>query len=97
MKTISKIWMLLALSGSLFLSSCAGSYYVADQPVEPVYVRPVAPYPGAVWVDGDWVRRGGRYTYVNGYWARPHRGRVYTHGGWVHTNRGYAWHHGYWR
>jgi hypothetical protein len=62
MKTSSKFGLPLVLAGSLFLSSCAGSYYVADQPVEPVYERPVAPYDGAIWIDGDWTWSGGRYV-----------------------------------
>ncbi|ASU34719.1 hypothetical protein [Mucilaginibacter xinganensis] len=97
MKTISKLGMVAALAGSLFLASCAGSYYVAEQPVEPVYVRPVSPYAGAVWVDGDWGYSGGRYVYRRGYWARPRAGRAYVSGGWVHSNRGYAWRRGHWR
>ncbi|MDB5009050.1 MAG: hypothetical protein JWP45_3443 [Mucilaginibacter sp.] len=97
MKTLSKLGLMFALAGSLFLSSCAGSYYVYDQPVEPVYERPVAPYAGAVWIDGDWVWSGGRYVYTRGYWARPRAGRAWVHGGWNHGPRGYAWHRGHWR
>jgi len=97
MKTISKLGLLIALAGSLFLSSCAGSYYVYDQPVEPVYERPVMPYPGALWIDGEWNWIGGRYVYTRGYWARPRSGRVYERGGWVRGPRGYAWHRGHWR
>ena len=97
MKTMSKIGLMIALAGSLFMSSCAGSYYVSDQPVEPVYERPVAPYAGAVWIDGEWGYNGGRYVYTRGYWARPRANRVYVRGSWAHGPRGYAWHRGYWR
>jgi len=97
MKTLSKFGLLIALAGSLFLSSCAGSYYVTDQPVEPVYVRPAPPYGGAIWIDGEWGYSGGRYRYINGYYARPRAGRVYMRGGWVHTGRGYSWRRGHWR
>lgn len=89
--------MLAVLAGSLFFSSCEGSYYVADQPVEPVYERPVAPYAGAVWVDGDWGYRGDRYVYTRGHWARPRTNRVYIRGSWEHGARGYRWHRGHWR
>ena len=75
MKTLSKIGLMAALAGSLFLSSCEGTYYVADQPVEPVYERPVSPYAGAVWIEGDWGYSSGRYVYHRGYWARPRAGR----------------------
>jgi hypothetical protein len=97
MKTITKLGLMVALAGSLFLSSCYGSYYVTDQPAEPVYVRPVSPYAGAVWIDGDWAWSGGRYTYNRGYWARPRAGHVYMRGGWARGRRGYAWHRGHWR
>ena len=98
MKTLSKIGLMLVLAGSLFLSSCAGSYYVTERPVEPVYERPVVPYQGAVWVEGEWVWNGGRYIYTRGYWARPRVGRVYAHGYWEPRPRGgYRWHRGYWR
>ena len=97
MKTISRFGIMLAMAGSLFMASCEGSYYVTDQPAEPTYVRPAAPYSGAVWIDGDWVWRGGRYVYVQGRWARPRAGRVWVRGGWYHGARGYAWHRGHWR
>lgn len=97
MKTISKLWIMLAMAGSLFMTSCAGSYYVTDQPAEPVYVRPASPYAGAIWIDGDWVWRGGRYVYTQGHWARPRPGHVWVRGGWYHGPRGYAWHRGHWR
>ncbi len=97
MKTLSKFGLLLFLAASLFLSACAGSYYVNERPVEPVYVRPVVPYQGAVWVENEWVWNGSRYTYVNGYWARPRPGRVYVRGEWVNNGRGYVWHRGHWR
>ena len=95
MKTLSKLGLMLALAGSLFLSSCAG-YYVASYPAEPVYTRPGPPYAGAIWIDGEWAWNGGRYTYVNGYWARPRAGHVYMRGSWVRYGRGYRWHRGHW-
>ena len=97
MKTISKLGMMLALAGSLFLASCAGSYYVYERPVEPVYARPMAPYPGAIWIEGDWVWQGGRYVYFRGHWDRPRVGRVWMRGAWERGPRGYTWHRGYWR
>jgi hypothetical protein len=89
--------MMLALAGLLFMTSCAGSYYVYERPAEPVYERPIPPYEGAVWINGEWSWVGGRYVYVHGYWAHPRAGRVYVSGGWYHGPRGYTWHRGYWR
>jgi hypothetical protein len=96
MKKITKLGLMVALAGSLFMSACAGEYYVSDQPVEPVYDRPAAPYEGAVWIDGDWTWDGGRYTYVQGHWDRPRAGHVWARGNWERTNRGYKWHKGHW-
>lgn len=96
MKTLSKVGIMLALAGSLFLSSCAGSYYVTDQPVEPVYDRPATPYEGAIWIDGEWGWTGGRYQYSRGHWDRPRQGHSYMRGNWEHTSRGYAWRKGHW-
>jgi hypothetical protein len=97
MKTLLKSGLMLAFALALFLSSCAGEYYVSNQPAEPVYMRPAAPYAGAVWIDGDWVWNGGSYVYRRGYWARPRAGHVWNRGGWHRTPRGYAWRRGHWR
>ena len=96
MKTLSKLGVLASLGGALFLSSCAGEYYVTDQPADVVYERPIAPYDGAVWIDGDWYWSGGRYVYSRGHWERPRAGRAYVRGTWTHSHRGYAWRRGHW-
>ncbi|MGZ3755426.1 MAG: hypothetical protein ACXVAY_16140 [Mucilaginibacter sp.] len=97
MRTLSKLGIMFALTGSLFLSSCAGSYWVYDQPAEPVYERPVAPYDGAIWIDGEWNWTGGRYIYERGHWERPREGHAYVRGSWMHTDRGYHWNRGHWK
>jgi hypothetical protein len=97
MKTLSKLGILAALAGALFMSSCAGEYYVQAQPTDVVYVRPAAPYAGAVWIEGDWVWSGGGYVHQPGHWVRPRAGRVWVAGNWYHGPRGYAWHRGHWR
>jgi hypothetical protein len=97
MKTLSKLGLLASLGATLFLSSCAGEYYVSDQPADVVYDPGPPPYAGAVWIDGDWVYNSGRYVHSRGHWARARAGRVYQRGGWAHTSRGYTWHKGHWR
>lgn len=97
MKSIARFGIMAALAGSLFMSACSGSYYVATQPVEPVYEQPASPYPGAVWIDGEWTWSGGNYVYVRGHWDRPRPGHVWVRGSWEHTNHGYRWRRGYWR
>ena len=97
MRTLSKLGLLTVLSSSLFLSSCFGEYYVADQPAEIVYERPVVPYTGAVWIEGDWIWSGGRYAHSRGHWTRPRAGHNYVRGNWAHNSRGYSWHRGHWQ
>jgi len=96
MKTLSKLGILLALSGSLFMTSCAGSYYLSAQPAETVEVQPAAPYDGAVWIEGDWVWSGGTYVRGRGHWERARAGHSYVRGNWERTGRGYRWHRGHW-
>lgn len=96
MKTLAKTGLMAALGGTLFLASCAGDYYVADQPADVVYERPAPPYDGAVWIEGDWVWVDGHYAHQHGHWARARNGRAWVQGNWEHSNRGYRWHRGHW-
>jgi WXXGXW repeat (2 copies) len=83
----------------IIFSSCGPTAVVVrQQPVAPVYVRPVAPSRTHVWVEGSWVgsRRHG-YKYRRGYYALPPRGRSnYTPGYWVRGRNGYYWQNGRW-
>lgn len=65
---------------------------VVDAPPPSPYaeVVPVAPYPGAVWINGYWGWSGGRHTWVPGYYERPHPGYRYEPHRW--ENRGGRWH-----
>ena len=40
-------------------------------PARVVRVRPVAPGPDYLWVDGYWFVSGNRYRWHDGYWTRP--------------------------
>lgn len=83
---------------SLFAVSCAPSaVIVAERPAPPVIVRPAPPRPDYVWVEGEWIVRGGRYTWQNGYWVRPRYGRVWESGHWERTRGGWYWQRGHWR
>jgi hypothetical protein len=62
----------------------------------PVVVRPMAPSPHHVWVDGNWRPRHGHYEYVQGYWAEPRRHRHYVPGYWAPRRHGYVWIEGRW-
>ena len=89
----------IALFSAVTFISCAPAPYavVTTRPAAPVIVQPVSPYPGAVWIPGEYRWRGNRYVYINPHYARPRHGRVWISGGWVATRGGYVWRSGYWR
>ena len=70
----------------------AGEFIVADvaPPAPYVEVVPVAPYAGAVWLNGYWGWRGGRHQWVGGHYEQPRAGYAWAPHRWVqHDNR---WH-----
>jgi hypothetical protein len=73
---------------------------VVQQPTEPplpqIEVRPVAPGPAFIWIDGFWDWRG-RWVWVGGHWDRPRPGAVWVRGGWEHRGHGYVWVGARWR
>ena len=97
-KLITKPFLLFAVICSFSFAANA-QIIVKVRPAAPVIVRPLAPSPRHVWVDGDWAWRGNRYEYVNGYWAVPARqGIVWVPGHWKQTmRRGWVWKKGHWR
>src|SRR4029077_5382831 len=65
------------------------------QPTPPrvVAVRPVAPGPDYVWVDGYWYPVDGHYRWHDGYWSRP----AYGGARWVGPRHdGERYYNGYW-
>jgi hypothetical protein len=97
MKNHWKQGLLAACLGMMVLGGCAVERVgVAVQPRRPVYVRPAAPYPDYVWIDGNWVWSNRHYVWREGYWAPPRRGRAYVPGRWMQTPRGYRWRKGHW-
>ena len=94
----NKIFIALALIGSLTLASCSGSrLMVTERPVAPYYQRPFAPGLGYIWIDGDWMMRGGRYIHQQGYWTAPRGNRHWQNGRWQQFNNGWRWRHGNWQ
>ena len=65
---------LLALAvlaaGSLFGQISLG-IRIGPPPAPRVYVRPAAPGPGYVFLEGYWYPVNGHYRWHNGYWTRP--------------------------
>ena len=79
-----------------FSAASSAQVIVKVRPAAPVVVRPVAPSPRHVWIDGGWVIRGGRYVWTDGYWVAPRRGFVWVPGYWAPRRGGYVWIPGRW-
>ena len=97
---MKKTLLVISILLSSFLISnsiSAQRFYVKIRPVAPVIVRPIAPRPSYIWVEPEWVSRGGRYEYMNGYWSAPRVGYRYAPGYWKRTRRGEVWVGGGWR
>jgi len=80
-----------------FAACGSAEYYVTERPAPPAYVRPAAPGPTHVWVEGEWVWNNGRYDWKPGYWEASRAGVRYHGGHWVRVRGGWSWRHGYWR
>jgi hypothetical protein len=66
-------------------------------PAPPVETIAVAPGPGYVWVNGEWVWNGGWY-WAAGYWMfPPYPGAVWVGGYWGRGPHGWVRYGGHWR
>jgi hypothetical protein len=95
-----KKWMLaLAATALLGASSAFAQVVVRVAPPAPIVeVRPVAPSPRHVWIDGYHRWDGRRYVWTPGRWAMPpRRGGVWVPGHWDRRPGGYIWIGGRWR
>jgi hypothetical protein len=87
----------LSLLGLVAVACVPGEYYVDTPPPPPqTEVVGVAPYPGAIYVDGYWAHRGGRYTWQPGYWDRPRPNRIYRPHRWEQRGNRYYYQRGGW-
>ena len=83
---------LIVVAAIGFTSCRPTAVVVKERPAVPVYVRPAAPRPSYIWIDGGWVRNGrSGYTYRQGYWAAPRKSHSYKPGYWRQTRGGYVW------
>ena len=67
-------WILLAIlaCGTAFAEDISlGIRIGAPPPPRVVAVRPPAPGPDFIWVEGYWYPVGGHYRWHEGYWTRP--------------------------
>lgn len=59
-------------AGSVFGADISIGIRIGPPPAPRVIrVRPTAPGPGFLWVDGYWFPVNGRYRWHDGYWTRP--------------------------
>lgn len=66
-------------------------------PLLPVYVQPLCPGRGYIWVPGYWAYGDDGYFWVPGMWVLPPRvGLLWTPGYWAFDEGFYIWHAGYW-
>ncbi len=66
-------------------------------PLLPVYVQPICPEPGYIWVPGYWAYGPDGYFWVPGTWVEPPEvGLLWTPGYWGWEDDAYLWHAGYW-
>jgi hypothetical protein len=94
---MKKILMIIGIAGCIAAGGCEVDGYVTDQPADVYYVRPAAPGPEYVWIDGDWVWGGGGYRWHEGYWGHPRSGQTWERGHWEHGEKGYRWNRGHWK
>ncbi len=67
-------------------------------PALPVYVQPVCPGPGFIWIPGYWAWDPDYgYYWVPGTWVlAPFPGFLWTPGYWAWSDGAYIWYEGYW-
>ena len=85
--------LLLLAVGLVFGQVSIGIRIGSPPPPRVVRVRPVAPGPNYMWVDGYWYVVGNKYRWHDGYWTRP----PYAGARWVGPHHdGERFFDGYW-
>src|SRR5712671_6428900 len=88
---------LLAIPTSSRAQVAVGISVRIGPPVLPVYVQPICPAPGFLWVPGYWAYGPDGYFWVPGTWVYPPEvGLLWTPGYWGWDDGVYAWYPGYW-
>ena len=87
------VLMLFALGSILNAQVSIGVRIGPLPPPRVVRVRPTAPGPDYLWVDGYWYVMGNRYRWHDGYWTRPPYPAAY----WMPPHHdGERFYDGYW-
>lgn len=93
------LFAILALTVALpsYAQISVGVSIRVGPPVLPVYVQPVCPAPGYIWMPGYWAYGPDGYYWVPGTWVEPPAvGVLWTPGYWGWSEGFYLWHAGYW-
>jgi len=96
-KLTLKMLQCAAICTMLFMTACSVEG-VATIPAEPGETAiGVSPWPGGVWIAGEWNWNGAqrRYDWQQGYWEHAHRG-TWQRGHWQQGRHGNKWQHGRW-
>jgi hypothetical protein len=81
--------------GSAHVSAPIAVIEVEEEPPPPRVIV-VAPRPGFIWIEGRWVRGGGRWVWRDGYYERVRAGHVWRQGRWERRGRRHVWVEGRW-
>lgn len=68
---------------------------VEEEPPPPRVVQ-VEVRPGFVYIEGRWVRQGGRWMWRDGYYERERTGYLYQQGHWDRRGNRHVWVDGRW-
>ena len=82
-------------SGGAYVSGPTAVVEVEEEPPPPKVVV-VETRPGFVWVEGHWVRRGGRWVWHDGHYERVRASQVWVQGHWERRGRRHVWIEGHW-
>lgn len=82
-------------SGAAYVSGPVAVVEVEEEPPAPRVVV-VEQRPGFVWVEGRWLRRGGRWHWQDGHYERVRSGHVWVQGRWERRGNRHVWVEGRW-
>ena len=93
-----RMFLGMALIGLTTATGCvARGVIVADDPPPVARVTYAQPRPGYVWVEGHWMRDGGRWAWRDGHYVRDRSGHVYVQGDWRRNGRRWEYRDGQWQ